>query len=119
MAALTAIQESHFGNPQRSLAEIEELRSSVPAPVLAHFDRLLARGKTGVAAARGGACSGCHIKISSGSLARLSDFTSIHLCDTCGRYLYLVPEPDSGQLRANPTPVRTPRRRKKIAEPTI
>jgi len=71
-------------------SEILKLRQEVPAPVLAHMDRLIARGKKAVSAARHGVCSECHLRITSGTLASLAYANDIHLCDNCGRYLYLA-----------------------------
>ncbi len=72
-------------------AQVNELRAKVPKPILDHFDRLIAQGKTGVAVARNGVCCGCHLSLSSGTSARLAHLTDIHICDNCGRYLYLPP----------------------------
>jgi predicted nucleic acid-binding Zn-ribbon protein len=74
-------------------AEILELRRKIPAPILDHFDRLVARGKKGVAIARNGACSECHLRLPSGTMASLAYTDEVHLCDNCGRYLYLPAEP--------------------------
>jgi len=76
-------------------AEILKLREKVPAPILAHFDRLIARGKKGVARAVHGVCTECHLQISSGTKASLAYTDEVHICDNCGRYLYL---PDSELL---------------------
>ncbi len=71
-------------------AEILRLREKVAAPILAHFDRLIAQGKKGVAMARHGVCSECHLRISSGTLASLAYTNDVHICDNCGRYLFLA-----------------------------
>lgn len=70
-------------------AEIQRLREQVPAPVLGHFDRLVARGKKAVALVHHGVCSECHLRVSSGTLASLAYGADLHLCDHCGRYLLL------------------------------
>jgi hypothetical protein len=72
--------------------EAKNLREQIPAPMLAHYDRLRARGKKGVALARDGVCSECHIRITGGRLLGLSAAKDVQLCDNCGRYLYLPPE---------------------------
>jgi predicted nucleic acid-binding Zn-ribbon protein len=82
--------------------EILKLREPVPAPVLAHFDRLIARGKKGVAVARNGACGECHLRLPSGTMAALAYTNEIHLCDNCGRYLYLPEDEPLGLT--NPSP---------------
>ena len=95
----------------RSLApeqetERENLRGQVPAPILAHFDRLVSRGKKGVAITRHGACGECHLRLPSGTLAALAYTNDVHLCDNCGRYLYL-PENESLGLADSAPPVKT------------
>jgi predicted nucleic acid-binding Zn-ribbon protein len=73
-----------------------ELRAQIPPPVLAHYDRLVARGKKGVAAIRNqSSCSACHISVPRGVVLTLMHNTDVQLCGSCGRYLYLpeLPEP--------------------------
>lgn len=73
-------------------ASREALRAQVPKPVLDHFDRLNAHGKTGVACVRRGVCGACHLRVCSGTLAGLARHDDVYICDNCGRYLYLAPE---------------------------
>ena len=94
---LITLQEIQLKRGPRTAAtdeEITRLRADIAGPILAHFDRMLARGKKGVAIASHGVCIECHLKISSGTWGNLRDADSIHLCDSCGRYLYLPPESD-------------------------
>lgn len=85
-----------------------ELRAKVPPPILAHYDRLVARGKKGVALIRNqSSCSACHISVPRGVVLTLMHNTDVQLCESCGRYLYL-PEPT-----AAPEPAAT----KKITKP--
>ena len=92
MDRLLALQKLQFdvcARPTVAQAELEKLRAKVPSTILAHYDRLVARGKKGVALARNGVCSECHLRITGGKLIGLSVGTDIQLCDNCGRYLYL------------------------------
>lgn len=66
-----------------------ELRSLIPAQILGHYDRLVARGKKGVAIVRHQTCSSCHMKIPLGAVLTLRRGDDIVLCESCGRYLYL------------------------------
>jgi len=98
-------------------AKIAELRSKIPAPILAHYDRLVARGKKGVAVVRNQVCGGCHMKLPIGTINTLMQGHDVQLCDTCGRYLYL-PDPAETQFveaiaAAKPAP--KPRKRKVLA----
>ena len=92
MDRLLALQKLQFdvrARPTVAQAELEKLRAKVPSAILAHYERLVARGKKGVALARNGVCSECHLRITGGKLIGLSVGTDIQLCDNCGRYLYL------------------------------
>jgi|SRR5579859_7594238 len=106
-----------------SEAQKTELRNSIPQPILAHYDRLVARGKKGVAVVRNQVCTGCHMRLPIGTINTLMQHQDIQLCDTCGRYLYL---PDA---EASPTasvaetipakkPAAKPRKRKVLAPAT-
>src|SRR5512133_2136664 len=70
-------------------AKMAELRALIPPQIMAHYDRLIARGKKGVAVVRNQVCTGCHMKLPIGTINTLMQGQDIQLCDTCGRYLYL------------------------------
>jgi hypothetical protein len=116
--SLLALQNLQFDARARTSAlqaEMEKLRAKVPLPILGRFEQLVARGKKGVALARNGVCSGCHLRITDAKLVDLSAGADIQLCDNCGRYLYL-PEGEVVGLsgaRTLPSPAvkRTPRKR--------
>lgn len=96
MEQLLALQKLQFevrARPAASPVEVERLRAEVPPPLLARYDRFVARGKKGVAIARNGVCSECHLRITGAKLAGLAAASSIQLCDNCGRYLCLPAEP--------------------------
>lgn len=111
MEQLLALQTLQFDLPPRTdegRAKMEKIREQIPSPVLAHYERLVLRGKKGVAIARNGACSECHLRIPSGTLASLIADNEAQLCDNCGRYLYLQ-ENESPELNwlkpaASPSP---------------
>jgi len=112
MEHLLAIQNYQLnarGHTPAVLAEIAQRRAEVPAPVLAHFERMIARGKKGVAVVRDGVCTECHLRLTTGKLARLAADTDIWLCDNCGRYLYLSEAEKAGMSviqAAKPLPVK-------------
>jgi predicted nucleic acid-binding Zn-ribbon protein len=58
--------------------KVNELRTLVPKPILDHFDRLIAHGKTGLSVARDGVCCECHLKICSGTFAILTRRTDMN-----------------------------------------
>ncbi|HEY5911933.1 MAG TPA: C4-type zinc ribbon domain-containing protein [Verrucomicrobiae bacterium] len=98
-------------------ARIEELRKAIPLPILGHFDRLVTRGKKGVAVVRNQVCSGCHMRLPIGTINTLMQAQDIQLCDTCGRYLYL---PDAGETEfmekiEAAKPAAKPRKRKTVS----
>ena len=71
---------------------IAEVRAQIPAQILGHYDRLVARGKKGLASVRNEVCTGCHMHVPRAVILTLMHGDDIQLCDCCGRYLYL-PEP--------------------------
>ncbi len=71
---------------------LAELRTRIPAPILTHYDRLMARGKKGVAVIKGQVCGECHVQVPRNTVLILMNGTDIQICGNCGRYLWL-PEP--------------------------
>ena len=123
MEHLLALQKLQFdGGPQTAAlqAEMEKHRAVVPAPILGHYDRLVVRGKKGVAMARHGVCGECHLQITSSKLVGLITLNDVILCDNCGRYLFL-PEGEAvgtGHTATTPVPPAPVKRRaKKTAQP--
>lgn len=92
------------------------LRKRIPAQILVHYDRLMARGKKGITAVHHQTCSACHMHLPIGVISTLMHGTDIQLCDSCGRYLYL-PEGEGTQMLAQAAEERaeTTARRKKAA----
>lgn len=106
MEKLMALQSLELrigrGKKERD-AEITALREAIPPPILGHFDRLLARGKEGVAVVRHGTCTACHIRVAIGVLAALAHGDDVQLCGNCGRYLY---QPADEQIVPAPAPAK-------------
>lgn len=68
-----------------------ELRAAIPAPVLAHYNRLVVNRVKPIAEVRHGVCSGCHLKLASWvRQAAASD--DLHVCENCGAYLVFPSE---------------------------
>jgi len=88
---LIKLQSLEFGEikEKNAGATITELRGIIPAQIIAHYDRLVARGKKGVAAVRNQVCTGCHMRVPIGVVATLMHDADIQICESCGRYLYL------------------------------
>jgi predicted nucleic acid-binding Zn-ribbon protein len=91
---------------KKSGTTIAELRGKIPPQILGHYDRLVARGKKGVTAIRGENCSSCHIRVPIGAIMTLRRGEDIQLCESCGRYLYLLEVP-----AAEPAPPVIPQKR--------
>lgn len=66
---------------------VTQLRGEVPGALLAHFDRLVLRGKRAVAKVRHGVCGECHMRLPSGVAASLAQAEDVVLCETCSCYL--------------------------------
>lgn len=88
-----------------------ELRAKIPPQILGHYDRLVARGKKGVAMVRNQVCTGCHMRQPIGVIMTLKHNQDIQLCESCGRYLYLPPEAESEPAEAA-VPVKPKKGRK-------
>jgi predicted nucleic acid-binding Zn-ribbon protein len=91
LKTLLQLQEIEFGKPQdkRVTLESSHLRTQIPGPILAHYDRLIARGKRGIALVHHQTCGGCHMLLPIGKINSLLHHDDIQLCENCGRYLYL------------------------------
>ena len=114
MEALLAAQQIELQSTKTTPAqqsELARLRGLVPAPILGHYDRLIVRGKKGVALLRNGVCCECHMRLPIGEVASLTIANEVHLCSSCGRYLVLAPQEPA-------TPVETgPVKRTRIVRP--
>jgi len=118
MEALVQLQKLEFDSTPKSgavKATIERLRAQIPLQILGHYDRLLARGKKGIALVRHNVCSECHMSVPIGTVVTILKGADIQLCGNCGRYLYAylegqepVPAPPAG----SPKPKRQPRAKK-------
>ena len=117
---LLRLQELEFAEARDSSAEaaISQLRRKIPLPILEHYDRLVVRGKKGVAIVRNQVCTGCHMRIPIGAINTLMHGEDIQMCETCGRYLYLPPEtpiqPVVVAVEAKPAKMRGKPRRKPL-----
>ena len=114
---LLKLQALKFGEgTEKNIGVSEvELRAKVPVQILAHFDRLIARGKKGVAIVRNQVCTSCHMSVPIGVIVTLRQGQDIQLCETCGRYLYLPPDVETAvaEPAASPKPEKKPRKPKK------
>ena len=91
-------------------AQIRKLREGIPVQILAHFDRMIAQGRKGVALVSNGICRECHIRVPSGTAASLVHPKDLYLCDSCGRYL-LLPLDESTPPAEAPAPLPAPVRK--------
>ena len=96
---LLKLQALDFGEAmtKNEEAQANELRSSIPAPIIGHYERLRVRGKKGIAVVRNQVCTGCHMHVPIGQITMLMRGEDVQLCETCGRYLYL---PDATEVEA-------------------
>src|SRR5450631_761680 len=104
MQNLLKLQALEFNKPAEPgvANHIAELRSKIPAPVLGHYDRLVARGKKGAAAIHHQVCTGCHVQVPRGTVLTLMHDEDIQICENCGRYLYLAEPAESAPPAAAP-----------------
>jgi predicted nucleic acid-binding Zn-ribbon protein len=121
MENLLALQDLKFQTRRHSPEQkklTQTLREKIPSQILGHYDRLMARGKKGLAAVRNQVCTGCHMRVPIGTITAIMHGTDIQLCGNCGRYLYL-PEDEpvySGRTAEDSKPAAPePAKRKKRA----
>ncbi len=116
---LLKLQALDFDEPASPVLDARkaELRALIPAQILGHYDRLVVRGKKGVAIVRNQVCTGCHMRLPIGTINTLMQGQDIRLCDTCGRYLYLPDQAENQFLEnvAAAKPAPKPRKRKPLA----
>ena len=121
---LLKLQALDFADPLPRNAALARaaLRARIPEPIIGHYDRLVARGKKGVAVVRNQVCTGCHMRLPIGTINTVMQGLDIQICDTCGRYLCLEPEveavveqPVAAPSKAASKPARKPRKRKVAA----
>ena len=102
---LLSLQALEFGEVTGENVESRaaELRGKIPQPILGHYDRLRARDRKGVALVRNQVCTGCHMRVPIGQVTVIMRGEDIQLCETCGRYLYVNPEPEAAPAEAPKT----------------
>ena len=70
--------------------EREALASKIDADVLDQFERLFnSKGDAAIVAVEHGVCTGCHMKVTTATAARVKAEKEIVSCEQCGRILYL------------------------------
>ena len=108
---LVKLQTLEFGEDESPAVDKAkaDLRAQIPPQILGHYDRLVARGKKGLAALHGQVCSACHMQVPLGVVMTLRSGQDVQLCESCGRYLYLPPT----ESIAAPAPVTNPKPEKK------
>jgi predicted nucleic acid-binding Zn-ribbon protein len=114
---LIQLQSLEFGGVKDTNIETAraELRAQIPSSILGHYDRLVARGKKGLAAVHGQVCSGCHMQVPLGVVVTLRHGQDLQLCENCGRYLYLPPavKTETAEPAISPKPEKKTRKPKK------
>jgi len=70
--------------------EREELAGKVDGDLLGRFERLFnSKGDAAIVAVEHGVCTGCHMKVTTATAARVKAGKEIVSCEQCGRILYL------------------------------
>jgi predicted nucleic acid-binding Zn-ribbon protein len=80
-----------LGAQQQELeTERETLASKIDADLLDQFERLFnSKGDAAIVAVEHGVCTGCHMKVTTATAARVKAGKEIVSCEQCGRILYL------------------------------
>jgi predicted nucleic acid-binding Zn-ribbon protein len=122
---LLELQAMDFDESTKPLTQTakQKLRAMIPPPILAHYDRLVVRGKKGVALVRNQCCTGCHMRLPIGTINTLMQGKDFQLCDSCGRYLSLAPgseiQPEAQAPAVPEKPKRKTRKRKEVLENAV
>jgi len=95
--------------------QIAHRRARIPAPILAHYDRLTVRGKKGVAMVRHDVCTACHMRVPRATVVYLMRGEDIQVCECCGAYLYLPELADNQAPRPVEKPAAKSRKRRELA----
>ena len=116
---LIKLQSLEFGgsDDKKTEAAMTELRTKIPSQILAHYDRIVVKGKKGITLVRDQVCTGCHMRVPIGAVLSLRHGEDIQLCESCGRYLYLAPETEAvpAAPTASPKQVKKTRKSRKSA----
>lgn len=104
MWQLLEAQKTLLANPSTATngPVVEQLRATVPAPILAHFLRRVAHGQRGVAVVRNGVCAQCHIRLPSSLAAAMVKADEMHVCEQCGTFLV------AAETESQPAPAPQP-----------
>ena len=80
-----------LGSQQQELeTEREALAAKIDTDLLDQFERLFnSKGDAAVVAVEHGVCTGCHMKVTTATAARVKAGKEIVNCEQCGRILYL------------------------------
>jgi len=80
-----------LGSQQQELeTEREALASKIDDDLLDQFERLFnSKGDAAIVAVEHGVCTGCHMKVTTATAARVKAGKEIVSCEQCGRILYL------------------------------
>ena len=81
-----------LGARQQELeTERESLASKIDADLLDQFERMFnSKGDAAIVAVEHGVCTGCHMKVTTATAARVKAGKEIVTCEQCGRILYLA-----------------------------
>jgi predicted nucleic acid-binding Zn-ribbon protein len=80
-----------LGSQQQELeSEREALAAQIDPDLLDQFERLFnSKGDAAIVAVEHGVCTGCHMKVTTATAARVKAGKEIVNCEQCGRILYL------------------------------
>ena len=90
LADLESKSKALESQQQELETEREALASRIDADVLDQFERLFhSKGDAAIVAVEHGVCTGCHMKVTTATAARVKAGKEIVNCEQCGRILYL------------------------------
>ncbi|HSK11306.1 MAG TPA: C4-type zinc ribbon domain-containing protein [Vicinamibacterales bacterium] len=81
---------------ERVVASREEVAAQLPRPLLDTYETLARnRRGLGLAEARGGLCTACHVRLRPQMFNEIRANNGIHQCESCQRILYFLPSSET------------------------
>ena len=86
------IKKEAVSNNLELIQELANTRAGIPGNLLKQYDRLKKKLKDPIVRMKNGVCQGCFMSFSLGTALVAHANKSIHICEHCGRLVYIEKE---------------------------